>query len=133
MKTIKSIVFLGIIILLSSCATTVNFPVSTAVPAAEIVAKKKQDKHDNYVIELTAKNLADPGRLDPPKNNYSVWIVTENGETNNVGQLTNVNAKKANLTASTPFDVKEIFITAEDQGNLTYPRGIEISRTSFSK
>lgn len=66
MKTLKTIVFTGVIALLSSCASTAKFPVSKVVPAAEIVANKKQDKHNNYVIELTANNLAAPERLNPP-------------------------------------------------------------------
>lgn len=133
MKTIKSFVFIGAIALLASCATAVKFPVSSIVPAAEIVAKKKQDKNNNYAIELIAKNLADPNRLVPPKTSYSVWIVAENGTVKNIGQLTNKNAKKAVLETVTPFNALALFITAEDSGNLNYPRGIEISRTTFSE
>lgn len=120
---------IGVMALFISCATTVSFPISNVVPAAEITAKIKQDKHENHVIELTAEKLADPGRLNPPKNNYSVWVITDDGQTRNVGQLANIKSRKATLTVSTPFDVREIFITAENKGNLTYPVGIEISRT----
>lgn len=133
MKTIKILIVVSIVAFLTSCASTAKFPVSSIVPAAEIVAKKKQDKHNNYTIELTAKNLADPNRLDPPKNNYSVWIVVENGSVQNIGQLTNKNAKKAVLETVTPFNAIEVFITAEESGNLKYPRGRDISRTKFSK
>jgi hypothetical protein len=59
--------------------------------------------------------------------------VTTDGMTKNIGQLNNRNAKKATLKTSTPFNAGEIFITAEDQGNLTIPAGVEISRTSFNK
>ncbi len=45
--------------------------------------------------------------------------------------LVNKNAKTATLKTSTPFDVKEIFITVEVQGDYSYPLGIEIARTSF--
>lgn len=133
MNANKFLVLIGVIALMTSCASTAKFPVSTTVPAAVIVAKKKQDKHDNYVIELTAKNLADPRRLVPPKSNYSVWVVADNGSVNNIGQLTLKNAKKAELETVTPFNVRGIFITAEDSGSLNYPRGIEISRTIFSE
>ncbi|MDP3452873.1 MAG: hypothetical protein Q8R90_07950 [Bacteroidales bacterium] len=133
MTTIKSLVIIGTVALMTSCASTAKFPVSSTVPAADITAKKKQDKNKNYVIELTAHNLAEASRLSPPKNNYSVWIVVDYGVTKNVGQLTNKNAKKSTLKTTTPFNVKEIFITAEDQGNLTYPAGVEISRTTFKK
>ena len=80
-----------------------------------------------------AKNLASPNRIDPSKKNYSVWIVTENNGTKNAGQLINKNAKKATLKTSTPYKFKEIFITAEDQGDYSYPVGIEISRTAFKE
>lgn len=133
MRQIKIFAIIGVVALMTSCASTAKFPVSSTVPAADITAKKKQDKHKNYVIVLTARNLAAANRLNPPKSNYSIWIVVENGMTKNVGQLTIKNAKKATLKTTTPFNVKEIFITAEDQGNLTYPSGIEISRTSFKK
>jgi PBP1b-binding outer membrane lipoprotein LpoB len=133
MKTMRNLTIMAIVVFLSSCASTAKFPVSEITPAADITAKKTQDKNNNYVIELTARNLAEPNRLDPPKNNYSVWIVSGNNQTKNVGQLSNKNAKKASLKTTTAFNVKEIFITAEDQGNLTYPEGEEISRTTFSK
>lgn len=132
MKLLKSLLFMSLIAVLTSCATTTKFPLSSTVPAAEITAKVNQDKNKNYVINVIAKNLASADRLNPPKNNYSIWIVTENGTIKNIGQLTNLNAKTATLKTLTPFNVKEIFITAEDQGNLTYPNGVEISRTNFS-
>lgn len=133
MKTLKNLAIIGFVALMTSCASSVKFPVSSSVPAADITVKKKQDKNDNYVIEVTARNLAEPSRLSPPKHNYSVWIVTENGSIKNLGQLINKNAKKATLETITPFDVKEIFITAEEQGNSNYPSGTEISRTTFNK
>ncbi|HCE54446.1 MAG: hypothetical protein ACYCZ2_16410 [Lutibacter sp.] len=132
MKSLINLLFVTILVLLTSCATTAKFPVSSVTPAAEITAKKKQDKNNNYVIEVTAKNLASADRIDPSKKNYNVWIVTENNGTKNAGMLVNKNAKTASLKTSTPYDVKEIFITAEDQGDYSYPVGIEIARTSFN-
>ena len=83
------------------------------------------------MVEVTAKNLAEASRLSPPRSNYNVWIVTENGVTKNIGQLTNRNARMASLKTVTPFDVREIFITAENQGDLSYPSGAEITRTTL--
>ncbi len=131
MKTGKNVLFIALVFILTSCATTTKFPISNIVPAAEIVAKMKQDKNKNYAIEIIAKNLASPDRLNPPKNNYSVWIVTEKNGTKNLGQLINKNAKKTVLKTTTPFKVVEIFITTENQGNISYPTGDEISRVSF--
>lgn len=134
MKTLIYASALGFLALfVTSCASVATFPVSSMVPAAEITAKKTQDKNKNYIIELTAKNLASPERLSPAKNNYSVWILTANNETKNIGQLNNSNGKTTKLKTLTVFDVNEIFITVEDQGNLSYPMGTEISRTVFNR
>jgi len=109
-----------------------KFPVANDAPAADITAKIKKDKNNNYEIEVIAIHLAGAGRLNPPKNNYSVWIIAENGETKNIGQLSHKNAKKSVLLTTTPFSVKEIFITAENQANLNYPSGKEISRVNVN-
>lgn len=131
MKTARNLLIGTIGLFLISCASTASFPVSDVTPAAEIAAKMKQDKNKNYIIEVSAKHLAGADRLNPPKNNYVIWIVTESNGTKNIGQLTSKNDKKSYLKTSTPFNVKEIFITAEEQGNVSYPAGMEISRTSF--
>ena len=86
MRTIKHLAIIGVVALMSACASTANFPVSSTVPAADITATKKHDKNKNFVIEVTAINLAEASRLNPPKNNYSVWIVVENGITKIAGR-----------------------------------------------
>jgi hypothetical protein len=131
MKTIKHLIAVSLILLLSSCGSTTKFPTSNITPAAEIVAKTKTDKNNNTVIEVIAKNLASADRLSPPKNNYVVWITTDDNGTKNIGQLNIKNGSKAVLKTSTPFTVKDIYITAEESGSISYPTGVEISRTSF--
>jgi hypothetical protein len=131
MKTIKHAIAGVFIVLLTSCGSSATFPTSVITPAAEIVAKTKTDKNKNTIIEVTAKNLASAERLSPPRTSYVVWISTEDNGTKNLGQLNSKNGSKAVLKATTPFKVKEIYITAEDQGNISFPAGIEISRTSL--
>jgi hypothetical protein len=132
MKNIQTIL-LSLATLLAGCATTTKFPISTVAPAAEISAKKTLDKNKNYVVELVALNLTSPERLNPPKNHYNVWIVTEQNDYKNLGQVMNANAKKVVFRTLTPFNPKEIILTAEDEGNRPMPAGIEIARTSFKK
>ena len=119
--------------MITSCATTAKFPVSTVAPAAEISAKKTLDKNKNYVVELVALNFTSPERLNPPKNHYNVWIITEQNEYKNLGQIMNANAKRVNFKTLSPYNPKQIIVTAEDEGNRLLPTGIEISRTSFKK
>jgi lipopolysaccharide export LptBFGC system permease protein LptF len=124
---------LSLATLLAGCATTAKFPISTVAPAAEISAKKTMDENKNYVIELVELNLTSTDRLNTPKNHYNVWIVTEQNDYKNLGQVMNANAKKVVFKTLTPFNPKEIILTAEDEGNRLMPAGIEIARTSFKK
>lgn len=118
-------------VMVNACATTSKFPVSGFVPAADISAKKKTDSNNNYMLEVTSRNLASADRLNPSGNNYSIWIVTDNQGIKNVGQLDIRNARKSTFKTSTPFDFNEIFITVEDQGDLSYPTGREVTRTKI--
>ena len=52
MRTIKNLAIIGVVALMTSCASTAKFPISSTVPAADITAKKKQDKNKNYMIEV---------------------------------------------------------------------------------
>jgi hypothetical protein len=133
MRAIKNLAIIVVVVLMTSCTNAVKFPVSNTVPGADITVTKKQDKNKNYVIEVTAENLAEASRLNALNTNYSVWIVDENGAIKNVGQLISKDSKKTTLKTTTPYNVKEIFITAEEQGNLNYPQGTEISRITFDK
>jgi hypothetical protein len=132
MKTTQTIL-LSLATLLAGYASSAKLPVSTVAPAAVITAKKTLDKNKNYVVELVALNLTSPERLNPPKDHYNVWIVTEQNEYKNLGQIMNANAKKVVFRTLTPFNPKEIILTAEDEGNRPMPTGIEIARTSFEK
>jgi len=128
----KNVIILTAMLLLASCATE-KFPVSTVAPAADITAVKKLDKNNNYTINVTAKNLASVERIAPLKTTYVVWIVTKNEGVKNIGQLSVKNAKTSTLKSLTPFDFNEVFITAEEQGDITYPSGTEVSRVLMRK
>ena len=120
-----------VMFLITSCATTAKFPISSITPGAQITAKMKKDKNNNYAVSVTANYLASAERLQTPMKTYVVWITTADNDTKNIGRLNSKNPKKATLQTSTPFQPKEIFITAENEGDLSYPSGIEISRTRF--
>ena len=77
MKTIKMMTVAMSLLLVASCASSVKFPISPLVPAAEITAVKKKTVNKNFDIEVTANYLANPNRLSPARNFYVVWIVTD--------------------------------------------------------
>lgn len=112
-----------------SCATTVRFPVSRVAPAAEGAVKINKDKNNNYQITVNIKHLANPDRLTPPRNIYVVWAETEEGITKNIGRLMSNKSNKGSMKTSTPFNPVRIFITAEDEGTVTFPGNQELLRT----
>ena len=105
MKTLKFIYLLPIFFLFLSCGSTMKFPISDVTPAADIVVKKKHDKNGNLMILVSAKNLAAVERLNPPKNAYVVWVITDNNEVRNIGKLKNLNAQTATLEVISFFEV----------------------------
>ena len=127
------IVFFALVIFVSSCTSTAKFPVSSVAPAADIVAKKKQDKNGNYKLEVTAKNLAAAERISPSSSNYVVWIVTPTDGVRSIGRMINKNAKTISIEALTPFNFNEVFITAEGQDGVSIPSDTEIARVKFKK
>lgn len=134
MKIIKGLLgisFLTLLALLNSCSSSAKFPISSIAPAADISAKKKINNQKNITLEITARNLASADRMNPPGKNYSIWVVTKDNGTKNVGQLNVRNAKKTTFNTVVPFDFKEIFITVEQQGDLEEPKGVEIARTKI--
>lgn len=131
MKKSKLIIFAAIIAILTSCASASIFPVSEVVPAAVIKATKMKQGKWNYLITLTALNLASPERLTPAKKIYVIWAVSESGTTRNVGFFINVNAEKSIYKASFPYEPVEIFITAENEEDSCTPNGVEITRVKL--
>lgn len=113
-------------LLLSSCGKKMHFATSTVVPAAEGTIKYKKDKNNNYHIDVKILHLADPKRLIPSNSTYVLWMETEQNGVKNLGQITSSSGwlsstKKATLSAVTSFLPKSFFITAEGEGNISYP------------
>ena len=131
MKNIKTGIYLALILALSACGSVSKFPVSSVNPAANIEMRRQQDSNGNTKITITAKNMAAAERLTPPKKMYVVWVVLESSKVRNIGQLNSENAKKAEMKTLVPFKFTEVFITAEDQADISYPTGVEISRINF--
>lgn len=113
-----SILFLS----LSSCAVVnSHFLDSAVVPAAEGKVKVTRDKNLNYIIEISVTDLAEVDELQTSKHNYAVWMLTEEGRTENLGQLTSSPNGKASMETSSSYKPAKVFITAEDNTDARYP------------
>jgi len=100
-------------------AKKVDFLSSSIVPAARGYVKVKRDINENYLIQAKISNLAEVNRLQPSKQTYVVWMITDREITVSIGQIissttflsTKLKASFKKVSASKPI---KIFITAEE-------------------
>jgi hypothetical protein len=134
----QSLLSLVVLLFFSSCSTQkIPFSTSTVVPAANGTVKVKKDRNNNYLIDVSITNLADPERLTPPRKVYLAWMETEDNGTKNIGQLNSSSGLfsktlKASLTTVSTFKPTKIFITAEDDSKIESPGSqVVITTRSF--
>lgn len=126
-KKLSVVLFSAILIFsASSCAQKIAFAPSSIVPAAQGSVKVKTDSNKNHTIQVDLFNLAEPTKLQPPKQLYIVWMLTDQNETKNIGQIktssgTFSKSLKASFQTVTSFKPIKIFITAEDDPNIQVP------------
>ena len=104
------------------------------MPAAQGAVKVSRDGNNNYSLDVSVTNLAEPSRLQPKKELYVVWLVTKENITKNVGQLRSSSGffsstLEGKLTTVSPFKPEYVFITAEDNAAILYPVGTVILTT----
>mgnify|MGYP001549232196 CR=1 FL=1 len=119
----------------SSCAKKISFQSSSVVPAARGDVKVKKDNNNNYNIQISVNNLAEPKRLQPSKTAYVVWMATDDNVTKNIGQInssTGFLSSKLKASFETVSSVKptKIFLTAEDDASIQYPSGQTVMTTN---
>ncbi|MGA9651403.1 hypothetical protein [Pedobacter sp.] len=137
MKTLKIFLLIFSIVFtftLTSCSTTLRFLNSSVVPAAKGSVKVSKDDNNNYAIQVKITNLAEPERLQPKKELYVVWLVTEDQITKNIGRLNSTSsffsdALEGQLSTVSSFKPDHFFITAEDNSSIQYPTGTVVLTT----
>lgn len=111
---------------LTSCSQKIAFQNSTVVPAAQGKVTIKKDSNKNYAIKIKISNLAEVQRLQPAKNVYVVWIETEENNIKNIGRIKSdsgfLSSKlKATFETVTSFKPTKVFITGENNQDVSYP------------
>jgi hypothetical protein len=130
----SGILMIAMMFLIASCATSESFLNSSVVPGATGNVKVKKDGNQNYVIKVDINDLAEVERLQTSKLTYVVWMETEKGNNENLGQLKSATGflskqHTASLEATSPFKPVRIFVTAENESNERYPDHDEILTT----
>jgi hypothetical protein len=103
------------------------------VPAATGVVKAQKAKENgNIKLAIKVDHLATPSSLTPSANSYLVWIRPNGGEAFKQGAIgvdKNLSGELKLETVSKDFDV---FITAEQSDNVTFPSNVQVLRTHVS-
>jgi hypothetical protein len=139
LKSLTKKIFLTVFTLLflisaESQAKRYMFQVSNLVPAARGHVKVNTDHNNNYLIKISISNLSEVSRLQPAKETYVVWMVTDQETSKNIGQLKSSKSflskkLKASFETVSSFNPTKIFITAEDNADSQYPGMTEVLST----
>ncbi|MDZ7738233.1 MAG: hypothetical protein U5K32_03990 [Bacteroidales bacterium] len=121
-----SILMLSMMSFVTSCAQKIGFLNSSVVPAAKGTVTVKQDNNNNYVIKVEIEDLAEVERLESTRQTYVVWMESDRGNSENLGQLKSSKSifskqKTASLETVSSFKPVRIFVTAENGINVRLP------------
>lgn len=129
MNLLMSMLAISILFAFTECSRKITFLSSSVVPAATGYVKVKRDGNKNYVIQVSATNLAEVSMLTPPKQTYVVWMLTDREVTKNIGQIISSSKLNASFETVSSFKPIKIFITAENDPSSLYPGGPVILTT----
>ncbi|MEI7676710.1 MAG: hypothetical protein WCJ03_08025 [Bacteroidales bacterium] len=120
------IITIILVLSFNSCAKKITFLTSTVVPAARGYVKVTKDNNKNYAIQIKLYNLAEVNRLQPSKETYIVWMVTDQDVTKNIGKVISSSSFfSRELTGSfetvSSFKPSKIIISAEESADVQMP------------
>jgi hypothetical protein len=93
----------------------------------------EHDRNKNTKFSVHAKHLAKPESLSPPRNTYVVWVQGRGKDPQNAGMLRVNDNLDGTMSGTTPLQVFDIFVTAEDGVNVDRPAGPEVMRGSVQQ
>lgn len=125
-SSLLTFLVLMMIIMFTSCTHEFAFQPSSVVPGAEGFVKIKKDNNENYTVTVDVTDLAEVDKVQSSKTTYVVWMKTDEGNAENLGQLissTSFFSKRhtASLETVSSFKPVKIFITTENGINVKYP------------
>jgi hypothetical protein len=136
-----STVVLAVTLAMSGCAMlgvgekgASRLETSPMLPAVEGRARFSVTVNDNTSITLTVKHLANPERLTPPASHYVVWTrATKDAPAQNIGALVVDKKLNGKIVTETSLHSFDLFITAEDSGQVQQPSGQPLLWMSYSR
>jgi hypothetical protein len=100
----------------------------TIDPGAQ--GKKQQD--GTQQVKVNVQYLAPPSALTPPKTGYVVWIQPPDHPPENYCVLKLDKKEKGSFQTTTAYPRYDVFVTAENNLQVTQPSGPVVARTSVT-
>ena len=129
LNTLTKNIFVGLaatmmIFIFNSCAKKAT-ATEVTFPEEKGNLQVKRDVNSNYVIQIELSDLEAVSKLQPAKDAYVVWMVSDK-KTTNLGQIEGAKTwlskkAKANFEAVSKFKPSKVFITAENDANAQRP------------
>jgi hypothetical protein len=97
----------------------------------------KKDNNKNYIIKVEVSDLAAVERVQASKTTYVVWMETDEGNAENLGQLKSSTSflskrHKGSLETVSSYKPVKIFITTEEGVNTQFPgRQVVLTTENF--
>ena len=114
----------------AAMAADLPMTASQAFPAAMGKVSFHHDRNKNTSFTVHTKHLARPDALTPAKSVYVVWVQPRGQDPQNAGTLSVNENLEGSLSGTTPAQVFDVYVTAEDSGNVQHPSGPEVLRTT---
>ncbi len=109
-------------------AHDVRLTAGSAVPAAQGKVDIDKDQNGNFKIKLEARHLAKPANLSPAAIGYVVWIQARDKSPENQGMLKVNKDLNGKFETTTHYEAFDVFVTAENNANVSTPGGTEVLR-----
>lgn len=116
----------------SGCASSpIRMSSSEQIPAAEGRVETERTGNNNTKLDMEVEHLAPPQRVSANATTYIVWIhplaagrdPSSEGQIQSLGALRVDEDLKGKLSAITPFQHFELFVTAEPSALVQQPTG----------
>ena len=111
-------------------AHDVRMTASSLVPAAEGKVNVDKDQNGNFKIKVEVHHLAKPANLSPAATNYVVWIQARGKAAENQGLLKVNNDLDGDFETTTRYEAFDVFVTAENNANASFPSATEVLRAT---
>ena len=130
----RTVTLCSLILLLVSALSARDIPLvaGTVDPSAQGKLSIKKQKDGTQDLKVEVQHLALPSALTPPKMGYVVWIQPPDRPPENHGALKLNHNMQGSFQTTTAYPRYQVFVTAEDNLQVTQPSGPEVLRASVA-